>query len=401
MSTVGTSGKELAVCGATPAMKTLLRPGQDYFPEWPRYEAAFRDIFERQYYTNHGPLSQRLEARLAEYLGVGHAMLITNESIALCLAAQALRLKGKVLVPAISDIFTAQSLAWAEAEPVFCDVDAATGMLSAQAAKACLEKGDISAILAVNAWGGAADAGALQDLADQYGIPLYFDSSQAFGVSANGARLGGRGALEVFSMQSAHVLSSGEGAFIATNDDALAAHVRNIRSNYGMGKVLVPVVKTSNGRFSEAQAAIALMNFDDLDKHVDNNGVLAAGYAQALSGVPGVRIREPAGADISNRECLVIEIDEGQFGLSGVALRKVLRAENIESTPRLAAGWYRHGEHAVPAGALPVADRLCASLLELPLGAKTDADTVEAVAGIIRLAQRQADRIRSLVEGLA
>ncbi|WP_016835298.1 DegT/DnrJ/EryC1/StrS family aminotransferase [Herbaspirillum lusitanum] len=399
MSTIRNVGKDLAVFGAAPAMPQLLRPGQEYFPEWSRYEIAFRDIFTRQYYTNHGPLAQRLEARLAEYLSVAHAMCITNEAIALCLAAQALRLHGKVLVPGISDIFTAQSLAWADAEPVFCDVDADTGMLSAEAAKIHLEKGGINAILAVNAWGGAADASALQELADRYDIPLYFDSSQAFGSSTDGVSLGGRGRLEVFSLQSAHVLSCGEGAFIATNDDDLAAHVRNIRSNYGMGRP-VPVVKTSNGRFSEAQAAIALMSFDDLEIHIANNGLLAARYAASLSGIPGVTIRKAVGVDRSNQQCLMLAIDEVQFGLSAQALRKVLRAENIESSSRLASGWYRHGTHAVSVGALPIADSLCASLLELPIGAKTDADKVALIADIIRQAHIQADRVRNVVEAL-
>ncbi len=381
--------RTFAVNGGSPAFPSTQRLGQHYFPDWTRYETAFRDIFARQYYTNHGPLAQRLEARAAEYLGVRHAMCITNEAIALCLAAQALGLHGKVLVPAIAGMQLAQSLQWAGCEPVYCDVDPRTGMMDAQAARTRLAAGDIVAILAADLFGSLADHAGLQAVADEFGLPLYFDSCAAFGSTSGGRSRAGDGRMQVFSMQSSHVLSAGEGAFIVTDDDQLAAHVRNIRSNYGMGQVIVPVVKTSNGRFSEAQAAVALASFDDLEAHVARNQQLRQDYVAALSGIAGIDVLAPAGVDRSNGQSLMLRVDASQFGLSGRQLIALLRAENVQAEPQVNAGFYRH-DSRFGTTTLPVADAWHDSLVELPLGSKTDAATVATIAALFGAAHAQA-----------
>ena len=94
----------LALFGATPLFDRPIANGQRFFPDWTQYEAMFQDIFKRQYYTNDGPLTQQLERRLAERLGVRHAMCVTNEFIGLVSAAQALGVRGQVVVPAHSGV---------------------------------------------------------------------------------------------------------------------------------------------------------------------------------------------------------------------------------------------------------------------------------------------------------
>lgn len=391
MNFIAQDGKTLAIQGAAAAFGDMLCLGQHYFPEWSRYEAAFRDIFDRQYYTNHGPLAQRLEARAAQYLGVRHAMCITNEAIALCLAAQALGLQGKVLVPAMASVHVAQSLQWAGCQPVYCDVDAQTGMMDPQAARARVAQGDIAAILAANLFGGVADCVALQAVADEFGVVLYVDSSAAFGCSTAPQVLASAGRLQVFSLHSSHVLSATEGALIVTDDDQLAAHVRNIRSNYGMGTTIVPVVKTSNGRFSEAQAAVALANFDDLDAHIASNHRLREAYQDALEAIEGVTLLTPAGVTRSNGECVMLSVDQARYGLSGKQLISVLAAENIQATPQLHAGFYRSSADGDVS--LPIADAWSERLVELPVGRAVNLAEVHKIADVIRAAHAQANAL--------
>lgn len=381
------SFSELAVFGGTPALSKRIALGQHNFPNWARYESAFRDIFSRQYYTNHGPLAQKLEARLAERLGVAHAMCVTNATIALALAAQALGLKGKVLVPGLSFVNTAQSLDWSAASPAFCDVSSETGHLTPELVEPHLVDG-VSGILAVNLWGGAADAPALQQLADRRGVTLYFDSANAFACEIGGKPIGGFGRLEVISFHSSQILSAAEGAVICTDDDDLAAHVRNIRSNYGMGRP-VPVGKTGNGRISEAQAAIALMNLDDMPELLARNARLFAAYRSQLAQTPGLTLVAPTGVSASNHQNVVCRIDAAAFGMTRDALLKVLNAENIEAAGDRGLGVQR-GQAAAQGVALPNTDAWCASVLQLPIGAQVDGTIVEVIADRIRTAQRHA-----------
>ncbi|RDK01841.1 aminotransferase class I/II-fold pyridoxal phosphate-dependent enzyme [Paraburkholderia lacunae] len=396
---------DLAIFGAPPLSARRLPLGQHNFPDWERYEARFRDIFARQYYTNHGPLAQALEARLAEKLQVRHAMCVTTASIALALSAQALGLKGKVLVPGFSFVGTAQSLAWADAEVEFCDVSRETGHLTVETVEPHLRDG-VSGILGVNLWGGAADLDGLSQLAAQRQVALYFDSAHAFGcevsskisgevsskISSEAGRearnrpIGGFGRLEVISFHSANILSATEGAVICTNDDDLAAHVRNIRSNYGMGRP-VPVGKTGNGRLSEAQAAIALMNLDDFPALVERNRRLYDTYSNLLDDVPGLRLCAPQGVSVSNYQNVVCEIDARGFGLSRDALLAVLDAENV--TAEGARGFGSQCRRAD----LPNTAHWCESILQLPIGAQVDTALIERIAAVIRAAQRHASQI--------
>lgn len=393
MSTSPFTTGNLAILGGPPALSQRIALGQHYFPAWDRYESAFRDIFTRQYYTNHGPLAQALETRLAQRLQVRHAMCVTNATIGLALAAQALGFRGKVVVPAFSFVNTAQSLAWADVEVEFCDVSRETGHLTPEIVEPFLKDGACG-ILGVNLWGDAADVEGLQQLAIRYGVPLYFDSAQGFACEVAGRPLGGFGRLEVISFHSSQILSATEGAVICTDDDGLAAHIRNIRSNYGMGRP-VPVGKTGNGRLSEAQAAVALMNLDDLPELIARNRRVFEAYKALLADVPGLRLRRPQLVSASNFQNVVVEVDSRVFGLSRNALIDVLRAENIETAGDRGLGARRHHVR----DALPNTAHWCGSILQLPTGAQVDEAMVERIVALIRSAHRHADRIAQVLGG--
>jgi len=390
-------GQAFALFGAAPALAQPLPVGQLYFPNWDRYEAAMRDIFDREYYTNHGPLVQRLEARLADRMKVRHVVCVTNATIGLVMACEALGLTGKVILPAFTFIATPQALSWSGLTPVFCDVDPATHQITAERIEPLIDT-DVSAILAVNLWGDACPAAPLQALADRHGIKLFFDSAHSMGCEVGGVPVGNFGDVEVFSFHATKVFSSAEGGCLCTNDDALAARLRNIRSSYGAGAP-VDVVKTSNGRMSEAQAAIGLMNLDDFDASLANNRMLFDRYRDGLRAVPGLTLYEPRHVSATNRQYVVCEIDETAFGLSRDLLLGLLRAENI-----VARRYFHPGAHrSIPyvnelpqyVDALPETDRLSARLMQLPSGALVSDAHIATICERIGAAQRSAGAIRS------
>ena len=268
---------DFALLGGTAAFEKMLPVGQLYFPSWERYEAAMRGIFERRYYTNQGPLVQQLEERLQDYLGVKHAICVTNATIGLMMAAEALELSGKVVMPSFTFIASAQSLSWTGIEPVFCDVDPVTHQLAIDQLDSLIDD-HVTGIMGVNLWGGACDPIALEKYTRTRGLKLYFDSAHAFGCEVDGTKIAGFGSIEIFSFHATKVLSATEGGCLCTNDEMLAARLRNIRSSYGAGKP-VPVVKTSNGRMSEAQAAIALIKSRRLPAEITEQGGKTGGFA--------------------------------------------------------------------------------------------------------------------------
>ena len=393
--------RNFAALGGEPLFPRPLPVGQLYFPSWERYERAMRGIFEREYYTNHGPLIAELEQRLAAFLGVRHAVCVTNASIGLMISVLALELKGKVIVPAFASIATAQSLSWAGLEPVFCGVDPDRGCMTPQLVEPLIDRG-VSGILAVNPWGGCSDAPALERLAQRHGLRLYFDSAHAFGCRSDGRMLGGFGSLEVFSFHASDILSAADGGCISTNDDLIAARLRSMRSSYGIGTP-APVPVTCNGRFSEAQAALALLSFEDFPANRERNKALFQAYRAGVGAIPGLTVVEPRGVELSNHEHLACRVDESRFGLSRDDLARLLQAENVQAARPFYPGSHRLAPYDAlfpkHESALPNTDALAGSLMQLPLGAMVDEADVRAICSLLGAAHEHAAELRTSFAG--
>ena len=386
----------LAILGGTPAFDVPIPVGQLYFPSWDRYEQAFRDIFKREYYNNNGPLHERLEYQLCQFLGVKHVLLVSNATLGLMMVADALELTGKVLMPAFTFIASAQSVSWAGLNPLFCDIDRDTHQIDVNEILNRMDD-EVSAVMGVNLWGGACQPKILEELATTLGVPLYFDSAHAFGCMVEEGKIGGFGQAEVFSFHATKILNATEGGCICTNDDDLALRLRSIRPSYGAAAP-VPIVRVANARMSEAQAAVALMSLEDFPENRANNEKLYRLYERYLREVPGIRLVKPAQVVFSNYQYLICEIDSRQFGLSRDQLLEVLKAENVIARRYFYPGLHRcipYADDARLGGAkFPHTDELCQVCVQLPIGARVSETSVEKICDILVRIHGHAQGIR-------
>lgn len=389
--------RKLALFGGRPAFDSPLKAGECWFPGWEPYESALRDIFEREYYTNHGPLVAKLEARLEASLGVRHAIAVTNGAIGLMLAVEAMGLKGKVIVPVFPYLQAAQALRMTGLVPVLSQVDPLTLQLAPELVEPLIGA-EVAAILGVNLWGDACDVRALEALASAQGIRMIFDSSDSLGCQVGGLPLGGFGALEIFSLRAGNQSCTLESGFVTTNDDALAARIRNIRCGYGVGPP-VAVVRTSNGRMSEAQAAIALLQLEAFPALCARNARLRDRYRAMLATIPGMRLLEPLNVSSANHQHVVCEIDEGSFGLAAEEVAQVLSAEGVFARrfrqPAIERSLLSSRAVTADAETLAGMERLCGRFLGLPIGPAIDDGGVARIAAILAVIQEQAGAIRT------
>jgi dTDP-4-amino-4,6-dideoxygalactose transaminase len=400
-----TDKPRLAVFGTKPRFSEPLPVGQFYWPEWQRYEKAARDIFSRRFYTSQrfaGPLVVQFQRSLQEFLGVKHAIAIRNATDGLMIATHTFGLRGKVIVPSWTFVATVQALIWSNCQPVFCDIDPESQQLSLMSVRRLLEGGGIKGILGVHLWGDASPVRGLEILADEYGIPLYYDAAHAFGCRVNGKPIGGFGRAEIFSFHATNILSTGEGGCLTTNDDSLAAKFMAMRGDEVSGTGVA--MQSATSRMSEMQAAIGLMMLDEFDRNRRNNEEQHRSYEKQLSAIPGIRILKPSGATSSNFQNFVGVVDNSRFGITCDQLLAVLKAENV-----MAERHFHPPSHLVsPFSKISLEYRQLLqntelagrTTFQLPVGARVTAEHIEQLCDVIHEAHRHSESINSVLAPL-
>jgi len=373
---------DLAINGAAPAFAEPLHVGR---PNLGDREALLRhtaDIYDRRWLTNNGPLVQELEARIAQQLGVRHCVAMCNGTIALEIAIRALGMEGEVILPSWTFIATAHALHWQGITPVFADIDPATHNLDPEAVQRMITP-RTSGIIGVHLWGRPAPVEALQAIADEHGLQLMFDAAHAFDCSHQGRKIGGFGRCEVLSFHATKVFNTFEGGAVVTDDDELAETMRLMR-NFGFQGYDNVIHPGTNGKMPEINAAMGLVNLDELPSFVEANRRNYEFYAKAFAGVSGIRLLQYDEANDPNYQYVVIEV-------AGLAARdRVIEALHAENA--LARKYFWPGCHRMKpyrdlfphAGLLlPNTAKVAESQVVLPTGAALSEAEVHAVAAIV------------------
>jgi dTDP-4-amino-4,6-dideoxygalactose transaminase len=370
---------EFAFLGGQPALASRVGVGQRYFPSTARFDDAIAGIFERQYYTEYGPLNRQMEETLQATLNVEHAVCVATDSIALLMTTDALMLGGGVIVPAVATA-AAAAIECCGLRPVLCDVDPGTLQMDTHHLERLIDR-DTSAILAAHLWGGACDIERIAGLAREAGVELYFDACHAFGCKPVTGDILAAGRATIFSFSQDNIVNATEGACICTNDGKLAARLRVMRASSGVTET-TDVKRTVNGRFSELQAAIGQMSLADFPANRHHNKAIFQRYELGLAPIPGVRLVRPHGVAISNYQAAVCQFDETAFGLPLDRLVALLHGENIDARTL-----------AVAPGSTPRAALLGRMFFQLPVGAKVSEEVVDAICEVIRAAHEHSPRL--------
>ena len=376
---------DLAIFGAAPAFTEPLHVGRPNLGSRETFLKLVGDILDRRWLTNNGPLLQRFENRVNEYLGVRHCVAMSNGTIALELAIRALGLAGEVVVPSFTFVAAAHALHWQGIVPVFADIDPATHNLDPDAVRRALTD-RTTGILAVHLWGRPADVEQLQAIADEHRLALMFDAAHAFGCSRGGRMIGGFGRAEVLSFHATKFLNTFEGGAVVTDDDALAAELRLMR-NFGFSGTDNVICSGTNGKMSEINAAMGLANFEQIADVINTNRSNHSAYRAAFAGLPGVSLIGYDEVEACNYQYVVAEI-LADCPVSRDEMVDALRAENI-----LARRYFWPGCHRVQpyrtiypnAGvALPATEAVAERVLVLPTGPAVDAEAIETIAAVMR-----------------
>ncbi len=387
-----------AILGGTPLFSERLPIVQPTLPDYETIAPQVREILATGMLTK-GRYLRQFEERLADYLGVKHAVCVSSCTLGLALTYQGLGLKGQVIVPSFTFMATVHPLLWVGAEPVFVDIDSGTWNIDPARVEAAITKSTI-AIVAVHNFGNPAAVAELEAIARRYGLRLIFDAAHGFGSLYRGRPVGGSGDAEVFSLSPTKLLVAGEGGVVATNRDDLASHVR-VGREYGNPGDYGSDFPGLNARMPEFNAILGLKSLEMLEENARRRNRVADAFRKQLGRLPGLAFQSIHPEDRCSYKDFSLLVDERGFGLTRDELALALQAENVDirkyhDPPVHAHGAYRH-LYPHYSDALPVTDEVARRSLSLPVWSHMDQAIVEGICHAVERIHDHAEDVRRAV----
>ncbi|HEX4056020.1 MAG TPA: DegT/DnrJ/EryC1/StrS family aminotransferase [Tepidisphaeraceae bacterium] len=310
-----------------------------------------------------GPRVTQFEKQMAVRAGRTFAVAVSNGTAALDVALRAAGIGpgDEVIVPALSYIATASTVAIVGATPVFCDVDPRNlGMDPVSAASRITPR--TRAILCTDHGGNPCDFDVLLALARRHGVPLILDGAQSIGATFNGKPALSHGLISTVSFHAAKTITTVEGGMAFTDDPALARRMRIIRSQgEDPDRKYHHIELGHNFRMTELQAAVGLAQLAKLDALLANRQQLAHQYQIEFA---GLGLQPPPGVPGGHNSFFLFSV------LTPHRDRAVqrLKSRGIETRVCYPAPLYAQPIFSqYKTDPCPVAERICASILNPPM----------------------------------
>lgn len=339
-----------------------------------------------------GTQVKELEVSLAEYVGVKHCITCGNgtDALSLVLMAWGIGENDAVFLPDFTFFSTGEVVSFEGAIPVFVDVSEATFNIDIEkleiAIKKVIKDGKYNpkAIIAVDLFGLPADYMALEALAKKYGLLLLEDGAQGFGGMIGERRACSFGDAATTSFFPAKPLGCyGDGGAVFTNDDEVADLIHSYRV-HGKGEHKYDNIRIGiNSRLDTLQAGILQVKLEAFrDYEVEAVNQVALWYDKRLKDL--VKTPKVPMGYLSSWAQYTIQLEsEDERERLQEALKKVDIPSMIYYVKPM------HEQEAFlnlphETGECSVTERLCKTVLSLPMHPYLSEKEVEEVCRVIR-----------------
>lgn len=342
-------------------------------------------LWDSRILSNGGEFHIELERRLSDYLGLEHVSLFCNATIALMVAQQALEVKGEVITTPYSFAATAHSIKWAGNVPVFCDIERKTlGLDPKEVQEAITEK--TSALLPLHCYGNNCDVEALSRIAEKHGLSMIYDACHSFGVTDSGGSTLRYGDMSVVSFHATKVFNTFEGGLLVCSSAEQKQRVDRLK-NFGFVSETEVIDVGINGKMSEFNAALGLLQLEHLDEKLADRCRIDEHYRSLLSNIEGVTMLTFENLEKRNFAYFPIFVDS-TFPVSRDELYDWLKAHDIHARryfypiiPEYAAYKEHNDKDLRP---LPVAELVAQQVLCLPMFPGLGEHQVRTIVDLIK-----------------
>lgn len=213
-------------------------------------------IYDRNWLTNHGPLVQQLEVELKSFTQHEKLKYVTNGTVALQIALQAIQKRGEVITTPFSYIATTSSIVWEGNTPIFVDVDPLTCNIDPKLIEEKINENTI-AILATHVYGNPCEILEIEAISKKHNIPVIYDAAHCFGTKFQNKSIFHFGDLSVTSFHATKIMHTVEGGAVFSNNKLYHRAIEGLM-NFGHTSENTFDMAGINGKNSEFHAAMGL-----------------------------------------------------------------------------------------------------------------------------------------------
>lgn len=249
-----------------------------------------KGIWESGIMTHNGPLVQRFEKEVCEYLGVPNMVSCCNGTLALQMAIKALGKTGEIITTPFTFIATVSSIMWEHCTPVFVDIDPETLDIDPTKIEEKITCHTV-AIMPVHVFGNNCDFEAIEEVAKAHDLPVIYDACHSVGSTYKGESVFKQGTISVTSFHATKMLNTAEGGGVFALNKEIDEKLRRIRF-FGFENHAEIVEDGFNGKMTEAHAAIGIANLRYLDKALADRKEKYARYKEVLGQNPEISFQK-------------------------------------------------------------------------------------------------------------
>ncbi len=388
-----------AIAGGRPARDTKIFYGHQYIDE--DDIQAVVEVLKSDYLTC-GPKIPELERKLCELTGAQYAVVCSNGTAALHIAALSAGVGegDEVITTPITFAASANCALYCGARPVFVDIDPATYNMDPKKLEEAVTP-RTKAVVAVDYTGQSADLAPILEICKKHNLTLIEDGAHVIGTSYKGQMNGSIADMTMFSFHPVKTVTGGEGGVILTNDETFYKKLLLFRS-HGITRdrqqmehepdgpwYYEQVALGYNYRMTDMQAALIISQLGKLPMFKKRRKEIVARYNEAFSKLPELFVQQEIPESDTTRHLYILRIVPDRLKIDRKQFFAALEAENVCCNVHYIPVYYfpYYEKLGYRKGLCPQAEKLYDEMITLPLYyAMSDADVesvIEAVTKIV------------------
>lgn len=232
--------------------------------------------------SSEGPFVKRLEDNMAAYVGRKHATAVSNGTVALDLAIEAMELNpgDEVIMPAFTIISCILGLVRRGIKPVLVDSNPDTWNMDVSHIEEKITA-KTKAIMVVHIYGLPVDMDPVIELAHKYGLMIIEDGAEAHGLEYKGKKCGSFGDISIMSFYPNKHVTTGEGGMVLTDNERMYERCNSFRNLcHKPGFRFVHEELGYNYRMSNIQAAVGVAQLEKIEEHLQKKQEMGKLYQE-------------------------------------------------------------------------------------------------------------------------